>query len=84
MSLTMVRRFRPGRSYYTLVGSYHEEATAPDFNTPESQAQRELDTQEFRELLGKLPLLQRLHCAATRQIRLLEKQVYDAKVKNMK
>ncbi|TPF80216.1 MULTISPECIES: glycosyltransferase [unclassified Bifidobacterium] len=82
--LCLEHGIRPGRSYYTLVGSYHEEATAPDFNTPESQAQRELDTQEFHELLGKLPLPQRLHCAATRQIRLLEKQVYDAKVKNMK
>ena len=27
---------------------------------------------------------QRIHCAATRQIRLLEKYVYDAKIKNMK
>ncbi len=43
-----------------------------------------LELHIYKELLGRLPLPQRLHCAATRQIRLLEKQVYDAKVKNMK
>ncbi|KFI93887.1 glycosyltransferase involved in cell wall biogenesis [Bifidobacterium saguini DSM 23967] len=82
--LCLEQGVRPGRSYYTLVGSFQEETTAPDFNNATSQQQRKQDTAEFHELFRKLPLPQRLHCAATRQIRLLEKHIYDAKIKNMK
>ncbi|MDU3799026.1 MAG: glycosyltransferase [Bifidobacterium breve] len=82
--LCLEQGVRPGRSYYTLVGAFHEETTAPDFREPASQQQHEKDKAELNELISKLSPAQRIHCAATRQIRLLEKYVYDAKIKNMK
>lgn len=82
--LCLEQGVRPGRSYYTLVGAFHEEITAPDFDDPASQQQHKADKAELDELLGKLSPVQRIHCAATRQIRLLEKRIYDVKIKNMK
>lgn len=74
----------PGRSYYTLVGALHEETTAPDFSDALNEQQHKADQDELNELLGKLSYVQRLHCAMIRQIRLLEKHIYDARIKNMK
>ena len=74
----------PMRSYYTMAGACEEEATAPDFNEPVSQSQHETDVAELTELISKLSHTQRLQCTVTRHIRLLEKHVYDRRVKNMK
>ncbi|KFI96920.1 glycosyltransferase family 2 protein [Bifidobacterium stellenboschense] len=73
----------PMRSYYTMVGAVNEQRTAPDFRTPESQTQHTADQAELNELLGKITRKQRLECAVTQHIRLLEKHVYDHKIKNM-
>ena len=74
----------PMRSYYTMVGACAEETTSPDFNLPENQAQHETDKAELDQLLANLSRQQRFRCTITRRIRLLEKYVYDRKVKNMK
>lgn len=82
--LCLEQGVRPGRSYYTLVGALHEETTAPDFSDTPNRQQHKADQNELNELLGKLSCVQRLHCATIRQIRLLEKHIYDARIKNMK
>lgn len=82
--LCLEQGIRPGRSYYTLVGALHEETTAPDFSDALNEQQHKADQDELNELLGKLSYVQRLHCAMIRQIRLLEKHIYDARIKNMK
>lgn len=82
--LCLEQGVRPGRSYYTLVGALHEETTAPDFSDALNEQQHKADQGELNELLGKLSYVQRLHCAMIRQIRLLEKHIYDARIKNMK
>ena len=73
----------PYRSYYTLLNAVHDERTAPDFQDPSNQAQHEADVAQMRELLSQLPPHHRALCASTRLIRLAEKQVYDARIKNM-
>lgn len=82
--LCLEQGVRPGRSYYTLVGALHEETAAPDFSDALNEQQHKADQDELNELLGKLSYVQRLHCAMIRQIRLLEKHIYDARIKNMK
>lgn len=82
--LCLEQGVRPGRSYYTLVGALHEETTAPDFSDALNEQQHKADQDELNELLGKLSYVQRLHCAMIRQIRFLEKHIYDARIKNMK
>lgn len=82
--LCLEQGVRPGRSYYTLVGALHEETTAPDFSDALNEQQHKADQDELNEFLGKLSYVQRLHCAMIRQIRLLEKHIYDARIKNMK
>lgn len=82
--LCLEQGVRPGRSYYTLVGALHEETTAPDFSDALNEQQHKADQDELNELLSKLSYVQRLHCAMIRQIRLLEKHIYDARIKNMK
>lgn len=82
--LCLEQGVRPGRSYYTLVGALHEETTAPDFSDALNEQQHKADQDELNELLGKLSYVQRLHCAMIQQIRLLEKHIYDARIKNMK
>lgn len=82
--LCLEQGVRPGRSYYTLVGALHEETTAPDFSDALNEQQHKADQDELNELLGKLSYVQHLHCAMIRQIRLLEKHIYDARIKNMK
>ena len=74
----------PGRSYYTVVGAFSEETTSPDFHDDINQRQRAIDAAEYHELLSMLSPSQRLACTVTQRLRLLEKHVYDARVKNMK
>lgn len=74
----------PARSYYTMVGALHEELTAPDANTDDNQQQHIADTYTAKTLLAQLTAMQRMHCAVLRCIRLMEKHVYDRKIKNMK
>lgn len=82
--LCLEQGVRPGRSFYTVVGALREETTAPDFHEPANQAQHDVDEAELAELLGRLTPMQRAQCKATRQLRLLEKYVYDVKIKNMR
>ena len=77
------RGMLPARSYYTLVGSVNEEATAPDIDDPGNRDQYEADLRKRDELLARLTTHQRMQCAALQKIRLFEKGVYDRKVKNM-
>ena len=73
----------PARSYYTLVGSINEEATASDIVSLENRNQYEADSRKKDELLGYLTAYQRIQCATLRKIRLFEKYIYDCKIKNM-
>ena len=74
----------PMRSYYTLIGSFEEQKTAKDYDLPENRERHEMDRILLDQLLGSLTPVQRITCSVTRRIRLLEKRVYDARVKNMK
>lgn len=82
--LCLEQGVRPGRSFYTVVGALREETTAPDFHEPANRDQHDDDEAELAELLGRLTPMQHAHCKATQQLRLLEKYVYDAKIKNMR
>ena len=75
---------RPGRSYYTATTMVRNETKAPDFQTPQGQTTYRKDKAELRDLLDRLPLRRRLLCNATQKLRLLEKHIYDAKIKNMR
>lgn len=74
----------PARSYYTMVEQLGEAKTASDFPTSENTEQYAKDREILADLLSRLTPAQRIRCAATYYIRLLEKQVYDMRVKNMK
>lgn len=74
----------PARSYYTLVGSVREEATAIDFDEPANRQQHEEDLDEMQALLAQLTSAQRVQCAAKQKIRLMEKHIYDRRIKNMR
>lgn len=82
--LCLDQHIPPRRSYYTIMGSFNEETTASDFSAPDSQQQHNTDKNTFHELLTNLSPFALLLCHITRQIRLLEKFVYDRKVKNLK
>ena len=82
--LCLEQGVRPGRSYYTVVGALHEETTAPDFQETVNRKQYENDSAELTELLRQLTAIQHAQCVATQKLRLLEKYVYDARVKNIK
>ena len=81
--LCLEQGVRPGRSYYTVVGALREETTAPDFQETVNQSQHEKDCAELEELVRQLTMIQHVQCAITRHIRLFEKHIYDARVKNM-
>ncbi|MBT1173528.1 glycosyltransferase [Bifidobacterium sp. MA2] len=74
----------PARSYYTMVEQLGESRSAPDFGDGTSQKQYADDRKQLASLLKRLAPLQRVHCAVTYGIRLLEKQIYDLKIKSMK
>ena len=82
--LCLTHGVTPMRSYYTISGAVAEETTAPDFLTPANQKQHEADQRARENLLEKLTLTQRINCFATQKIRLLEKHVYDRRIKSMK
>lgn len=72
----------PARSYYTITGAVTDETTSTDFNTHKHD---HLSDKILRnKMIKQLPLRQRAICAILRRIRLLEKMVYDRRVKNMK
>lgn len=74
----------PMRSYYTLVGSVKEEHGALDSENVEDVRQYSIDLQKKQQLLSQLTLLQRMRCVLLQKVRLLEKNIYDRKVKNMR
>lgn len=82
--LCLAHGVTPMRSYYTISGAVAEETTAPDFSLQANRTQYEKDRQTRKDLVGKLGFSQRIACFATQKIRLLEKHVYDRRIKNMK
>lgn len=74
----------PARSYYTMVSMLADELSAPDATEPSNLECHEHDRAAVRKLLAQLTPVQRLHCAALREIRLFEKQIYDRRIKNMR
>lgn len=74
----------PSRSYYTIMGAVHEEATASDFGTGDTAEQHARDLRTVMGLLSKLSLPQRLVSSIKRRIRLFEKVVYDRKIKSIR
>lgn len=83
-SLALARGVTPARSYYTLAGSFAEELTARDANKPKNVQQHNEDAETLKTLLSSLSPAQILKCATLQKIRLAEKHIYDAKIKNMK
>lgn len=79
----MERGILPARSYYTIVGAFAEETTSPDFNESNNQLQRTIDATTYHKLLGMLTPLHHAKCFTLQNLRLLEKHIYDARVKNM-
>ncbi|OZG64348.1 glycosyltransferase [Bifidobacterium eulemuris] len=82
--LCLEKGVRPGRSYYTVVGSVNEQTTASDCSLQENRDLHEQDKKELSDLLAKLTVPQRIQCAVTQKLRLAEKYVYDRKIKNMR
>lgn len=72
----------PARSYYTMVGSLNEAASAPDLSS--NRNAYEHSKTEVQSLIKKLSLSQKIICVILRHIRLAEKAVYDRKIKNMR
>ena len=72
----------PARSYYTMVGSLNEAASAPDLGS--NRNAYEHSKTEVQSLIKKLSLSQKIICVILRHIRLAEKAVYDRKIKNMR
>lgn len=81
--LCLEQRVLPRRSYYTMMGSFSEETSALNSNTV-NRRQYDADETILHELLSQLSLINRLLCSITRLIRLLEKYIYDRKIKNLK
>ena len=73
----------PKRSYYTLTTSIIDEAVATDCSAKTNLAIYEKDQTECSAQLERLSLPQLLACEIMKKIRLLEKKVYDVKIKNM-
>ena len=71
----------PARSYYTMIGSLNEAASAPDLSSNRSTYERSKN--EAQSLIRKLSLSQKTICVILRHMRLVEKAVYDRKIKNM-
>lgn len=74
----------PARSFYTLVGNakYEREVFSTD-PTPENEKTLRQDQEKTKAILDTMPLVNRLHCSILRRIRLVEKFIYDRKVKNL-
>ena len=77
-------RILPQRSYYTMMGAYWEEQSAKDYRDPSNRLWRDFDTDFLKPSIRRLSAWERLHCEISRRIRLMEKVVYDLRVKNMK
>ena len=82
--LCLDQHILPYRSYYTIMGSFAEETSASDFGTARSQQQHDLDKAILQELLSHLSYTNRMRCRIAQKIRLLEKYIYDRKIKNLK
>lgn len=64
-----------------MVGSLNEAAAAPDLSSNKSTYER--SKTEVQSLIRKLSLSQKIICVILRHMRLVEKAVYDRKIKNM-
>lgn len=74
----------PMRSYYTMMGSLREEATANGVKEPDSNRIYGMDQEKAHMLLNRLRPIQRVRCSITRLLRLGEKIIYDSRIKNMR
>lgn len=90
-SVCMEQHVLPARSYYTMMGNLHDELKAIKqaelLSCDASKicyARYSEDVKFMRKAVVQLPWLQRVYCALLRRIRLIEKYIYDRRIKNMK
>ncbi len=72
----------PARSYYTLTGNLKDEGKAAKSSTEKQQFR--IDQLQVSNLIKSLSLKDRMICNSLKRMRLIEKRIYDAKIKNMK
>ena len=80
MALCQRQEVTPARSYYTLVGNLHYESRAAS----QDVGQTRLDWSRARQSLQGLTPAQHIRCVTLMAIRLIEKTIYDRRIKNMK
>ncbi|MBW3079647.1 glycosyltransferase family 2 protein [Bifidobacterium simiiventris] len=77
------RGITPARSYYIMIEQHHEAAHAPDAMQPDNQRICHTDMQTIRGLISTLAPWQRCICFSLYRIRLIEKHIYDRRIKNI-
>lgn len=82
MQLCQKRNVLPARSYYTLTTNLKNEKKS--LNAASEKNIYPDDLRYTKQAVHAIPLSQRITCIIYRQIRLVEKYIYDHKIKNMK
>ena len=72
----------PARSYYTLTGNLKDEGRTAKNSTEKQQFR--IDKLQVANLVKSLSFKDRVICNSLKWIRLIEKRIYDMKIKNMK
>ena len=72
----------PARSYYTLTGNLKDEGRTVKNSTEKQQFR--IDKLQVANLVKSLSFKDRVICNSLKWIRLIEKRIYDMKIKNMK
>ena len=72
----------PARSYYTLTGNLKDEGRTAKNSTEKQQFR--IDKLQVTNLVKSLSFKDRVICNSLKWIRLIEKRIYDMKIKNMK
>lgn len=84
MSICHRNGITPARSYYTLMGNLHyEHLSVIREHSTEAKEQLVQDQKEAIKALRVLTCTQRICCQILSTIRLIEKAVYDRKIKNI-
>lgn len=85
MEICRRRHLTPARSYYTLIGNLHYEtkAASQPNTAPQDAAIVRHDRDAADKAISMMTKTEHTHCDALRLMRLLEKAVYDRKIKNM-
>lgn len=77
------RGITPARSYYTMAEQLSEARTTSDARTTEAD-RLQRDSDAVTALVATLTPMQRMQCVIRYHIRLLEKHLYDRKIKNIR